>query len=169
MSSRSDVLAQRLEAGAAALLRCAESVSDTEWTLAIPHDGRTLGVIVHHVATMYPLELQLARTLSNGDAITGVTWADVHAINATHAAEHAKVDRATAVAALRNAAAAAAAGVRAFRDAELDRAAPISLYANAPLTCQFFIEDHALRHSYHHLGAITQALAAVRTVAGVAA
>ena len=47
---------------------------------------------------------------------------------------------------------------RALSDEELDRAAPISLNADAPLTCQFFIEDHALRHSYHHLARIQEAL-----------
>jgi hypothetical protein len=34
----------------------------------------------------------------------------------------------------------------------------VSFYADAPLTCQFFIEDHALRHSYHHLAKIRAAL-----------
>ena len=31
-----------------------------------PKDGRKIGVIVHHVATMYPLEIQLAQTLAGG-------------------------------------------------------------------------------------------------------
>jgi len=34
----------------------------------------------------------------------------------------------------------------------------VSLYANAILTCQFVLEDHAVRHSYHHLGRIRAAL-----------
>jgi hypothetical protein len=40
----------------------------------------------------------------------------------------------------------------------LDRAAPVSLYADAPLTCQFVLEDHAVRHSYHHLARIRAAV-----------
>jgi hypothetical protein len=52
----------------------------------------------------------------------------------------------------------AAAAIRAFGDAELDRAAPVSLNANAPLTCQFMLEDHAIRHSYHHLARIRGAV-----------
>jgi hypothetical protein len=35
---------------------------------------------------------------------------------------------------------------------ELDRAAPFSLSFGAPVTAQFVIEDHVLRHSWHHLG-----------------
>ena len=70
-------------------------------------------------------------------------------------------DAVTKVAALdllqRNSSAAAAA-VRALSDAELDRAAPASLYSDAPITCQFMLEDHAVRHSYHHLARIRAAV-----------
>jgi hypothetical protein len=48
--------------------------------------------------------------------------------------------------------------VRAFTDDELDRAAPFSLSFGAPVTAQFVIEDHALRHSWHHLARIRKAL-----------
>ena len=59
---------------------------------------------------------------------------------------------------LRRNSAAAAAAIRALSDEELDRAAPVSLNADAPLTCQFMLEDHAVRHSYHHLAKIRGAL-----------
>jgi len=48
--------------------------------------------------------------------------------------------------------------VRAMSDEELDRANKVSLNGDAPLTTQFFIEDHALRHSWHHLAKIRAAL-----------
>jgi len=40
----------------------------------------------------------------------------------------------------------------------LDRSAPFSLCFGAPVTAQFVIEDHALRHSWHHLAQIRKAL-----------
>jgi hypothetical protein len=43
-------------------------------------------------------------------------------------------------------------------DEDLDRAAKVSLYDDAPLTCQFVLEDHAVRHSYHHLALIRTAV-----------
>jgi hypothetical protein len=49
---------------------------------------------------------------------------------------------------------AAADAIRAFSDEQLDAAAPVSLNADAPLTAQFFVEDHAVRHSFHHLSRI---------------
>jgi hypothetical protein len=52
---------------------------------------------------------------------------------------------------------AAAAAVRALTDKELDQAAPFSLSLDAPVTAQFVIEDHAMRHSWHHLARIRKA------------
>jgi hypothetical protein len=157
-SRQAAALAERLEQGARALAAVAASLSDTEWQTRIPGDGRKVGVVVHHVATMYPLEIQLAQTLAAGNAIAGVTWQDVHAINASHAAEHDAVTKEAALDLLRRNSTAAAAAVRALSDEELQRAAPISLNADAPLTCQFFIEDHAMRHSYHHLAKVRAAV-----------
>jgi len=48
--------------------------------------------------------------------------------------------------------------VRTFPDEELDRAAPFSLSFAAPVTAQYVIEDHALRHSWHHLARIRKTL-----------
>lgn len=165
MNHRSEALAIRLEQGARALAAVAHTLTDAEWSTRVPRDGRTVGVTVHHVATMYPLEIQLAQTLAQGDAITGVTWADVDAINAAHARDHANTTRSEALDLLRRNSAAAAAALRALSDEELDRAAPVSLYSDAPLTCQFFIEDHAMRHSYHHLARMRAALTALRSAA----
>jgi hypothetical protein len=157
--ARADALARRLEEGALALASLAGRLSDAEWLVRIPHDGRTVGVVVHHVATMYPIEIQLATELADGRAITGVTWDVVHGINAGHARDHAGVSKAEAIELLYANSAAAAAAIRQLTNDQLDRAATVSLNADAPLTCQFFLEDHAVRHSYHHLARITAALA----------
>jgi len=86
-------------------------------------------------------------------------------MNAAHAREHDAVTKEAALDLLRRNSASAAAAIRALRDEELDRAAPVSLNSDAPLTCQFMLEDHAVRHSYHHLAAIRRAFEAVRAVA----
>jgi len=80
-----------------------------------------------------------------------VTWDAVHTINAKHAQEHDATTKEAALELLRRNSAAAAAAIRALSDEQLDRAAPVSLNGDAPLTCQFMLEDHAVRHSYHHL------------------
>ena len=157
-SSRAESLAVRLEQGASALAAFASGLSDAEWNTRVPHDGRTIGVVVHHVANMYPLEIQLAQTIAGGKAIEGVTSKAVDDINANHAAEHSAVTKTEALELLRRNSQAAAAAIRALTDEQLDRAVPVSLYEDAPLTCQFFLEDHPVRHSYHHLVLIQRAV-----------
>ena len=159
MSRRADALAETLLQGANDLADLAATLTDAEWQVRVPRDGRTVGVIVHHVATMYPLEIELAQAVAAGNAITGVTWQAVHDINANHAREHADTTPEEAIALLRQNSELAAQAIRAFSDEALDRSAPISLYFDAPLTSQFFLEDHAVRHSWHHLGRIRGALA----------
>src|SRR5215470_17971808 len=155
-SQLASALADRLEQGVQALIAFASALSDAEWQTRVPHDGRTVGVIVHHVASVYPLEIQLALTVANGNPVTGVTTADVDEMNAHHAREHAGVTKEAAVELLQKNGSAAAAAIRALSDAQLAQAAPVSLYAGAPLTCQFVLEDHAVRHSYHHLARLRQ-------------
>jgi len=158
MRLRSEALADRLEQGASALANLAGALTTAEWQTRVPGDGRKVGVVVHHVATMYPLEISLAQQLARGEPISGVTWNDVHAMNAAHAREHDAVTREAALDLLRQNSATAAAAIRGITDRELDQAAPVSLNADAPLTCQFMLEDHAVRHSYHHLERIRKAL-----------
>lgn len=158
MSQRAQALANRVEQGAQALASFVEGLSDTDWQTVCPDDGRTVGVLAHHVANMYPIEIDLTRVLASGQAIQGVTWDVVDQMNADHAQANAQMGKAETVALLRQNSRAAADAIRGLTDAELDRAAPVSLNADAPLTAQFFIEDHALRHSFHHLDTIKRAL-----------
>ena len=158
MSKRSNALAERLERGALALAKFAESLTDAQWQLRVPHDGRKVGVVVHHVATMYPLEIQLAQTVASGEPVVGLVWDNVHALNAEHAQKNDAVTKEEALDLLRRNSIAAAASIREFDDADLDQAATVSLNEDAPLTCQFILEDHAVRHSYHHLAILRAAL-----------
>jgi hypothetical protein len=160
MSNRANALAERLEQGARALAAFARTLDDAQWNTRVPGDGRKVGVVVHHVANMYPIEIELAQTLAAGKPITGVTWDVVADINAKHAREFDAVTVEAALDLLKRNSAAAAAAIRALDDEALDRAAPVSLNSDAPLTCQFFVEDHALRHSYHHLAKIRSAVGA---------
>ena len=158
MNRRSEALAARLEAGATALAAFAVTLSDTEWQTRLPNDGRKIGVVVHHVASMYPIEIQLAQLVAAGQPIVGVTWEGVDAINRDHEEENDAATKSEALALLARNSSTAAAAIRAFSDEELDRAAPVSLNSDARLTCQFLLEDHAVRHSYHHLAGIRAAL-----------
>jgi len=158
---RANSLADRIEEGAAALAAFAETLSDAEWHRPLSETGtdrRPVGVIVHHVASVYPIEVDLAKTIASGKAVTEVTWEVVATLNAKHAQDQAGVTKAAALELLRRNSREAAAAVRTFTDEELDQAAPFGLSYGAPVTAQFVIEDHALRHSWHHLAHIRKSL-----------
>jgi len=159
MGRRAELLASRIEEGAAGLAAFTEGLSDAEWRRPMSAtDRRTAGVVVHHVASMYPIEIDVARAIASGKTVTDVSWDVVAELNAKHAHEHAEETKATALELLHRNSREAANAVRAFTDEELDRAAPFSLSFGAPVTAQFVIEDHALRHSWHHLAGIRTAL-----------
>lgn len=150
-SATANALADRLEQGARALADLARNLTPAEWETRMPGDGRTIGVIVHHVASVYPIEVQLALQVAEQGGITNVTMDDVHKMNAGHAAENSGVSADVAVRLLERNSEAAAARIRGLSAEELAAAGPVSLYNDAPVTCQFVLEDHAVRHSYHHL------------------
>ena len=157
MSKRTDALATTLEEGARALASFASTLTEEEWQTRTPKDGRKFGVIVHHVASVYPLEIDFARSVASGKP-AGVTAGNVDDMNAGHAKENDAVTKEQTLDLLARNSAEAAAAIRALTDDDLDRAAPVPFYANAPVTCQFILEDHAVRHSYHHLARLRAAL-----------
>src|SRR5215471_16124694 len=96
--SRAESLASRIEAGAAGLAAFAEGLSEEEWRTPVsPTDHRSVGVVVHHVATVYPIEIQLAQAIADGNPVTDVTWELVAQLNGEHAQEQAKVTKTAAL------------------------------------------------------------------------
>src|SRR6478752_4016669 len=97
-ASRAELLADRIEEGAAGLAAFAEGLSESEWRTPVSgSDRRPVGVIVHHVASMYPIEVDVARAIASGKAVTDVTWEVVAQLNRKHSQENAEVTKAAAV------------------------------------------------------------------------
>jgi SAM-dependent methyltransferase len=158
-SRRAESIAARIEEGAAGLAAFVEGLSEAQWRTSVSEsDRRSVGVILHHVASMYPIEVDAARAIASGKPVLDVTWEAVAELNAKHAREHVGVTKVAALELLRQNSREAAAAVRTFTDEELDTAAPFALSFGAPVTAQFVIEDHALRHSWHHLARVRKAL-----------
>ena len=157
---RAEALADRIEQGAAGLAAFVEGLSEEDWRkpMSGDRDRRPVGVIVHHVASVYPIEVDLAKAIAGGKPVADVTWNVVADMNAKHASDQASVTKAAALELLRKNSREAAAAVRTMTDEDLDKAAPFGLSYGAPVTAQFVIEDHAVRHSWHHLAKIRTAL-----------
>ena len=142
------------------LIAFVEGCSEAEWGTMVPNEGRTVGVLVHHVASAYPVELNVVKTLASGQAITGVTGEMVDQMNSQHAQEQANCSKEETLELLKRNSALAAEAIRKLSDEQLDQAAPISLHWDAPLTTQYFIEEHPISHSHHHRVSIQAAIEA---------
>lgn len=160
MGTRAEALAARVEQGTQALAAFADGLSNEAWRTTCD-DGRTVGVLVHHVASQLIGETEVMKQIAAGKSFTGVTWAMVDEGNAAHAREHASCSQQEAAELLRKNGAMAAEAIRALRDEQLDLATPNSLHADAPVTTQFWIENHPLAHAYRHLASIRTALSAL--------
>ena len=157
MKNRAHALASRIEQGAQQLAAYAEQLTDSQWETKVG-DGRTVGVVVHHVASVYPIEVSLARLIADSKSVEEVTWDVVNKMNGDHAIEFAAISKRDAIGLLQSNSIEAAAAVREFSDEDLDQAGPFGLTYGAPVTAQFVIEDHPVRHSWHHLARIRAAL-----------
>ena len=158
MATRAEVLAERIEQGAEEFIAAVESLSDEQWQTPCGSEQRSVGVLVHHVGTMYPIEADVVRMLAENGEAPGVDWPAVHGINADHATTNAAADKSVAIALVRNNVQAAVETVRGLSDAQLDRVAPNALAWNAPMTVQNFIENHPIAHPHSHLESIQIAL-----------
>ena len=160
MSNRADQLAQRVAEGAQHLIDFASGLTDEQWHTRCGGENRTVGTLVHHVGTMYPIEADVVNTLAANGSAPGVTWDVVDSINSDHASTNGAASKQAAIDLIRTNSVVAVDAVRALTDEQLDRTAPNDLHWLAPMTVQFFVEQHPIAHPYIHLQSIKAALGA---------
>jgi Mycothiol maleylpyruvate isomerase N-terminal domain len=101
MSERARNLAQQLEQANQSLIATVEGLSDTQWRAKTPGDGRSVGVVAHHVATSHKSVAGLVGAIAHGHAVPTITMEMVHEGNAAHATQHANCTKAETLALLR--------------------------------------------------------------------
>lgn len=131
LNQKSKALATHLENGATALAAFAAALSEEEWRTRLPKDGRKVSLVVHHVATMYPIEIRLAN-LPAAQPITDVTRDAVDTISRDHARERQRRQRSRTRAVENQQRGGGRGNPGLCRRRELDRAARVSLSRDAP-------------------------------------
>ena len=156
---RSAELADEFEAAQEAFAGLVESLSDEQWTLVgtnFPErlndedEGRTVGVIAHHVAVSGQFISDRIGATLEGRPVAPV---DIRSLNAAHAVEHAGARREEVVALLREKGPTIGAFVRALSERDL----ATSLVTPAgPMTIEQRIERVLIGHLKGH-GAVIEA------------
>jgi len=155
MSERARNLAQQLEQANHELVTTIEGLSDAQWRAATPDDGRSVGVVAHHVAASHKTVAGHVSAIAHGQAVPHITMDMIHAGNAEHAKQFAHCTKAETLALLRQNGAAAVATVRALGDAELDRSVTLPM---GPMTAAQVVERILIGHAQGHHASIRQAL-----------
>jgi uncharacterized damage-inducible protein DinB len=155
MSERARNLAQQLEQANHGLITTIEALSDAQWQAKTPGDGRSVGVVAHHVASSHKTVAGLAGAIAHGQSVPAITMDMIHQGNAAHAAQHANCTKAETLALLRQNGAAAVAAVRGFGDAELDRTTTLPL---GTMSVAQVVERILIGHVHDHHGTIKKAL-----------
>lgn len=103
-----------------------QNISDDQSNTESGKLGRSVGVIVHHVVSVYPIEIQTACAIVRGAPLTGLIWGAVAHLNADHARENVSITKTAAIDLLRRNSREAADADHRFTDKELDQPAPFS-------------------------------------------
>jgi hypothetical protein len=161
-SGRAQDLAARLEGATDLLIALVEPCSEEQWRAICTNEERSVGVMVHHIATSVPLVLSWAELIGQGQPMLSVTMDTVNHGNAQHAAQYANPDKSATIDLLRRNTAAAADRIRGLSDEQLDRTAPFGVFGGQPVSAQMLIElimiGHIQGYPHSHLSHIEVAL-----------
>lgn len=159
MGKRAEDLANRIRDGARTVVEFVQTCSDDDWETLVENEDRTVGVLCHHIASSYQIELNILKTLIEGQGLNGVTWDMVNTGNKQHAIDNPKPTKKDTIELLKKNSEIIATTVNELSDEQLDIVGPISINHNAPLSTQFFIEEHPIAHPYYHLDNIRLSIA----------
>jgi hypothetical protein len=133
--------------------------SEEGWRRACVDEGRTVGVVAHHIASVEGFFGQvLNAVLADQPAPAGFSADDIDPMNAQHAAQFANVGKQETLDLLQTNGAAVAAAIAAFDDAQLERIA--GAFAGQELQAAQVIEFGLIGHFQGHLANIRASLAA---------
>lgn len=147
-------LLAQVEEATAVTTAVIEKCTEEQWRTAVPDEGRTVGVVLHHIAYAYPFVVDWACQLARGDGTPGVTIDDVHALNHQHAEAQTNVDPATALALLQTNSAVAKEQLEQLTDADLQVSGPFSLIGGQPISVQQMVQWFLVNHTHNHIAAI---------------
>jgi uncharacterized damage-inducible protein DinB len=157
MSERAKNLAQQLEHANRDLIHTIEGLSDGQWRAKTPDDGRSVGVVAHHVATSHKSVAGLVGAIAHGKAVPTITMEMIHEGNATHATQFANCTKAETLALLRQNGAAAVATVQGLGETELERTVTFPM---GTMTAAQVVERILIGHANGHHATIRRAIGA---------
>jgi uncharacterized damage-inducible protein DinB len=158
MTPRAEQFAAQFAATNNELFAIVVGCSEDQWQQPCVNDGRSIGVVAHHVATTYPAFKGIIERLASGEILQPrVSMETVHQSNAQHAQDYAAIGTSETLDALRTNGAALTALLQTLDDAQLDRTT--TAFGNRELSTAQVVEWIVIGHGQEHLTSIRATIA----------
>jgi hypothetical protein len=135
--------------------------SDDDWGVWCEDEGRSVGVLAHHIAVGYRAELEGMEAVLRGQPLPPIYQEreTLNRWNGQYALEHARCTKSETLELLRHHGAEMAHFVRSLSTEDLQRCAPFPLAGDVRWTVQQWLEYVVIPHPLGHLQSIRAALA----------
>lgn len=157
MNSRSQALAQKIQAFNRNLLDCVQNCSDSDWQKICPAEDWPVGVVLRHVADGHYGVMALAQMIIKGDPLPELTMEAVIRMGNDHAREHAACTREEVIALLEKNGGALRDFIANLAEDELDRQGQMTLIGGQVSTQQL-LEMLILHSGGDHLSSVQATL-----------
>lgn len=155
MNSKANALIKQMNEVNGEIIRVAEACSDEQWQMGVvEEDGRSVGVVFHHIGVAYPFAASWAGKIAKGEALPTMTRDDLDGFNAHHAQEQANNSQADVVAHLRKVTEETAVSLQTLTDEQLDLTASIPMAGGQEFSGEWILKFIAIGHASGHLKAI---------------
>lgn len=144
----------QVEGAVVATTAVIEKCSEGDWETAVPDEGRTVGVVLHHIAYAIPFVVEWAINLAQGEGAPAISYDDIHGLNHQHAEAQANIDKTTTLALLQSNAQAAQEQLSQLTDADLQVSATFPLIGGQAITTQQMVQWFLVNHAHNHLETI---------------
>lgn len=158
MVTRAEQLAARFEAVNDEVIAAVTGCTDEQWRQACAGEGRSVGVVAHHIATIHRDFAGIIERLAAGATHPPrSSMEEVHQSNARHARDHAAAGKPETLDLLRENGAAIMHVLRGLGDEHLDRVAGV--FGGHELSVARVVEWVVIGHAGEHLASIRATLA----------
>jgi hypothetical protein len=161
--SQAAAVATQLEQINDEVIATVASCSDDDWRAWCEDEGRSVGMLAHHIAVGYRAEMEGMETVLRGQPLPPI-YQDRETLNrwnAQYALEHSQCTKAETLELLRHNGAEMARFIRTLSAEDLQRSAPFPLAGEVTWSVQQWLEYVVIPHPQEHLQSIRAAL--VRT------
>jgi hypothetical protein len=157
MSETAARLAEAFEQANNETIALVEGCTDAQWQTPCPKEGRSTGVVLHHVAGAHRAITRWIQLIAAGEPVTPISEETIDQWNERHLERHATCTRAETADLLRRNGEAAANLVRGLDDTQL--ACSATLFASRPaMSAADLIEQRLIGHMRDHMASVRRAI-----------